>query len=104
MLALKISNVKIIKTLGRIFLPPIRKFEIKIQLIDTYNKILTHRCLYMEEILEKLLLRTFNNVIELGQFICLSVRLFTIISEVYQRYNIFYRRITHSFLFFNYNT
>ena len=65
-------------------------FEIKIQLIDTYNKILTHRCLYMEDILEKLLLRTFNNVIELDQFVCLSVRLFTIISkaEQYIGYNI----------------
>ena len=48
--------------------------EIKTQLIDTYNKILTHQCLYIEDI-------TINNVIKLGQLVCLSVRFFTIISE-----------------------
>ena len=75
---MKIFNDKFIKTLGRIFVPPMRIFtwifEIKTQLIDTYNKILTHRWLYMEDI-------TINIVIELGQFVCLSVNLFTIISE-----------------------
>ena len=69
---MKIFNDKFTKTLGRIFVPPM--FEIKSQLIDTYNKILAHRCLYMEDII-------INNVIELGQFVCLSVRLFSIISE-----------------------
>ena len=65
--AMKIFNEKFTKTLGRIFVPPIRifncMFEIKTQLIDTYNKILTHRCLYMEDI-------TFNDVIAL---VCWSV-------------------------------
>ena len=63
-------NKKVIETLGRIFVPPIRilswMFETKTQLIDTYNKILMHRCLYMEDI-------TFNNVIELGPLVCAFV-------------------------------
>ena len=75
---MKIFSEKVIETLGRIFVSIIRilnwMFEIKIQLVDTYNKILTHRWLYMEDI-------TINIVIELGQFVCLSVNLFTIISE-----------------------
>ena len=43
------------------------------QLIDIFNKIVTRRCLYMKDILQKLLLREFNNVIEFGQFLCAFV-------------------------------
>ena len=76
---MKIFYEKVIKTLGRIFVPPIRifnwMFEIKTQLFDTYNKMLTHRCLYIEDI-------TINNVVKLGLLVCLFVRFFTIISEI----------------------
>ena len=63
--AMKIFSEKVIKTLGRIFVPPIRifnrMFEIKTQLIDTYNKILTHRCLYMEDITINIVLLQFTD-------------------------------------------
>lgn len=51
--------------------------------IYTYTKILMDRCLYLEE--EKMLMRTFNNVVEpktniFNIFVCLSVRLLSLIS------------------------
>ena len=65
---------KLIKTLGCIFVFPINiQLFKKKQHIYTYNKIVTHWFLYIEYILEKMLLRKFDNVIEVGLFVRLCV-------------------------------
>ena len=52
-------KVKIIKILGLFLRTSDKEIKLLKKSICTYNEIVTYRCLYMEDILEKLLLGTF---------------------------------------------